>query len=107
MPTEHSTSVCCTLPEQAREARRDEVRRTIAGKIAEVRELDNGFALRFDAQPAIIEELGRFIAFEHTCCAFLDFSLRVAAGDGPTWLELTGPGETKTFLRPLLEERAR
>ena len=59
--------------------------------------------MRFPAEAGIVEELGRFIALERVCCAFLNFSLRVKAGDGPVWLELTGSDETKNFLRPTVE----
>jgi hypothetical protein len=98
-----SLPVCCALPEASLRARVAEIEATIAKRIAEVRELDDGYALRFRAEPGIIEDLGRFIAFEHVCCAFLDLALRVGAGDGPIWLELTGPAEAKTFLRTAVE----
>jgi hypothetical protein len=95
--------VCCTLPEIDLRKRVAELEGPIAEKIAEIRELDDGYALRFPAEPGIVEELARFIAFERVCCAFLDFSLRVEAGDGPIWLELTGSSESKTFLRSTIE----
>jgi hypothetical protein len=103
MTEQKSVPVCCTLPEASLRARLTEIEGTIGKQIAEIRELDDGYALRFRAEPGIVEDLGRFIAFEHECCAFLDFSLRVEAGDGPIWLQLTGSGEAKTFLRPAIE----
>ena len=107
MSERKSVSVCCTLPEADLRERIAEIEGTIGKKIAEVRELDDGYALRFAAEAGIVEELGRFIAFERVCCAFLDFALRVKAGDGPIWLELTGSGESKTFLRPTIERWTR
>ncbi len=104
MSEQKSMPVCCTLPEA--ELRVAEIEGTIAKKIAEVRELDDGYALRFPAEAGIVEEIGRFIAFERVCCAFLDFSLRVTAGDGPIWLELTGSGAAKNFLRPTIAPQA-
>lgn len=106
MSEQKNVPVCCTLPEAALRTRLAEIEDTIAQHIAEVRELANGYALRFRAAPGIVEDLGRFIAFERECCAFLDFSLRVGAGDGPVWLELTGSGEAKSFLRPAVERWA-
>jgi len=103
MSTQKSMPVCCTLPDADLRERVAELEGTIAKKIAEVRELDDGYALRFPAEAGIVEELGRFIAFERVCCAFLDFSLRVKAGNGPIWLELTGSGQSKNFLRPTIE----
>ena len=103
MSQRKSVVVCCTLPEDGLRTRITEIEDTIAKQITEIRELDDGYALRFRAEPGIIEDLGRFIALERVCCAFLDFSLRVEAGDGPIWLELTGSGEAKSFLRPAIE----
>ncbi len=103
MSEQKSMPVCCALPEADLRHRVAELEDTVAKKIAEVRELDDGYALRFPAEAGIVEELGRFIAFERVCCAFLDFSLRVTAGDGPIWLELTGSSEAKNFLRPTIE----
>jgi hypothetical protein len=103
MSEQKSMPVYCTLPEADLRERVAELERTIAKKIVEVRELDDGYALRFPAEAGIVEKLGRFIALERVCCAFLNFSLRVKAGDGPVWLELTGSGEAKKFLRPTIE----
>jgi hypothetical protein len=80
-----------------------ELESTIGRKIVEVRELHDGYALRFPAEAGIVEELGRLIDFERICCAFLNFSLRVKAAGGPIWLELTGSDEAKNFLRPAVE----
>jgi len=90
--------VCCTLPREQRQARREELDAGLLKKIAEVRELERGYALRFEPAPGIVEELARFIDTERSCCSFLDFTLRVD-GDGPIWLELTGSAEAKAFLR--------
>jgi hypothetical protein len=95
--------VHCTLSDASLRSRVAEIEGALATRIAEVRELDDGYALRFRAEPGIVEDLGRFIAVERVCCAFLDFSLRVAAGDGAIWLELTGAGEAKNVLRPAIE----
>jgi hypothetical protein len=103
MAHEKGIPVCCTLPAAELRARISEIEATIRTRIVEVRELDDGYALRFPSAAGIVEDLGRFIAFERICCAFLDFSLRVEAGDGPIWLELSGAGEAKAFLRLAIE----
>jgi len=101
---QNSTPVYCTLPPADLRERVAEVERTIAKKIVEVRELDDGYALRFPAEAGIVEELAHFIDFERVCCRFLNFSLRVPAGGGPIWLELTGSAEVKNFLRSTKEQ---
>jgi hypothetical protein len=100
---QQSIPIYCTLPDADLRERVGELEDTVAKKIVEVRELDNGYALRFPAEAGIVEQLGRFIAFERVCCTFLNFFLRVEAGDGPIWLELTGSNEAKKFLRPTIE----
>jgi hypothetical protein len=40
---------------------------------------------------------------ERKCCAFLRFSLVVTPGEGPVWLELTGPDGTQELLSGILE----
>jgi hypothetical protein len=102
MSEQNSMPVYCTLLEADLRERVAELESTIGRKIVEVRELDDGYALRFPAEAGIVEELGRLIDFERICCAFLNFSLRVKAA-GPIWLELTGSDETKNFLRPTVE----
>jgi hypothetical protein len=93
----------CVLPEVELRARRAELDRTLATKIVEVRELADGYALRFDPAPTLVEDLGRFIEIERACCAFLTFTLRVAKDAGPIELELTGSAQAKTFLQPTVE----
>ena len=90
----------CSRPTYASESPSS---RAPSAGIVEVRELDDGYALRFPAEAGIVEELGRLIDFERICCAFLNFSLRAKAAGGPIWLELTGSDETKNFLRPTVE----
>ena len=58
--------------------------------------LDDGYAFRFDA--GAFEELARWIANERRCCPFLEFDVRLAPGDGPIWVQLTGPAGTHEFL---------
>jgi hypothetical protein len=69
----------------------------------EVKEKEDGFEYRFPSDASLLAELFEFIQFEHECCPFLKFTLTVAPGDGPTWLELTGPAGTKEFLNTILE----
>jgi hypothetical protein len=98
---QHEAPIACTLPSDEMRARRNELAAGLMRKVAGVEELADGYALRFEAAPGIAEELGRFIEYERACCGFLRFALRV---DTTVRLELTGPGATKDFLRPLLEE---
>lgn len=103
MPKRTEPPACCTLPPVDLRARRAELEAGLMRKIADIRELEQGYALCFEPMPGILEELARFIDFERGCCAFLDFTLRVEKNDGPIWLELCGSADAKAFLEPVIE----
>jgi hypothetical protein len=69
----------------------------------ESKELEEGFAYRFSSDGSLLTDLFTLIQLEHQCCPFLKFSLIVEAGNGPVWLELTGPPGTKGFLASTFE----
>lgn len=94
--------IACRLTEPELQARRSSVLHKIKVAVLEVKELDTGYAYRFPTDVKWIAELANLITSEHLCCPFLRFSLNVEPGDGPIWLELSGPDGTKDFLNSLL-----
>jgi hypothetical protein len=60
-----------------------------------------GFRWRFEPQVNLVTKVAAVIQAEHRCCRFLRFLLLVEPGDGPVWLEVTGPEGTEDFLRTL------
>jgi hypothetical protein len=94
--------IAYTLLEAERQQRRTQVLDRVASRVQETRPLDDGYALRFQADDAALTELMQLIQLERQCCAFLRFRLTVEPGGGPVWLELTGPGGTKSFLESAL-----
>ncbi|HEV8199266.1 MAG TPA: hypothetical protein VGS03_04530 [Candidatus Polarisedimenticolia bacterium] len=60
-----------------------------------------GFRWRFEFQPDLLAKAAAVIEAEHHCCRFLRFHLIVEPGDGPLWLEVTGPEGTENFLSML------
>jgi hypothetical protein len=91
-------SVACTLTEPELATRRAGMLAAIRRDQQEARWLTDGVALRFAAEPDRLATLANFIDLEHRCCAFLRFRLTVESGEGPIWLELTGPPGTRDFL---------
>jgi hypothetical protein len=67
--------------------------------LQEVRELPNGFALRFEDDGSLFGRMAEWVRLESLCCPFLDFELRAEERSGPIWLRLTGPEGAKEFLR--------
>ena len=71
----------------------------------EVRELADGFAIRFDNDAGKFMSIARFIENERRCCPFFRFSVDVEPSGGPIWLRLTGGEGVKELLRSgLLED---
>jgi hypothetical protein len=95
--------IVCRLTDAQLQERRQTVLRQLALTIQETQELPNGYAYRFPTGDATLEELTSLIRFERQCCPFLTFRLTAEPNDGPLWLEVTGPGETKEFLASLWE----
>ena len=68
-------------------------------RIAEFRELENGYEFRFADGPELLVKLAEFISLEKLCCPFLSFVVEVEAEAGPVWLRLTGREGVKAFIR--------
>jgi hypothetical protein len=65
--------------------------------------IPGGFRWRFDPEADLLNEAAAVIDAEHRCCRFLTFVLRVEAGEGPVWLEVSGPAGTEDFLTLLVD----
>jgi len=93
--------VACSLTGPELQERRSRLLEKVAAAMQEVKELENGFAYRFPPDEDWIQVLANLIALERQCCPFLEFDLRLGPGQGPIWLELTGPEGAKEFLTTL------
>ena len=93
--------VACDL--KALTAAERERRRTLVGALAQAivacAELDHGFELRVDSAKLNLPALAEWIALERRCCPFLNFTIELAAGDGPVTVALSGGDGVKDFLR--------
>lgn len=65
----------------------------------EVRELADGYAIRFSVEASTIQDLAQFITYERLCCPFFDLELVVEREGGPAWLRLRGREGVKEFIR--------
>ena len=88
----------CSLTDSELQERRLNVLQRIRSMVSEVKEIEHGFIYRFPSDGNSIRELANLVELEHQCCPFLKFSITVEAGDGPFWLEMSGPEGTKEFL---------
>ena len=93
-----SLPVACSLMDSELQERRRNVLQRVISMVSEVKEVDHGFIYRFPSDGAWIRELANLVELEHQCCPFLKFTITVEPGNGPVWLEMTGPEGTKAFL---------
>jgi len=91
-------SIVCSLTNPELQERRSKLLEKVRAAALEVNETVDGFAYRFPSDDSLLADLLAVIQLEHQCCPFLRFSLIVEAGNGPVWLELTGPPGTKEFI---------
>ena len=94
-------AVACSLTTPEFQERRSGALRKVRDAVIEVNELTDGYAYRFPADAAWITELSNLVTLERECCPFLRFSITIEPGLGPIWLQLTGPGGTKDFLKSI------
>ncbi len=94
--------VACSLTEPELRKRRTTVLQKVGQAVLEVVEAENGYAYRFPSDDEWLGELINLVRLERQCCPFLTFKISVEPGDGPVWLELTGPKGTKDFLSSFL-----
>jgi hypothetical protein len=94
--------IVCTLTDTQLQERRNTLLLQVGQAVQEVQEREQGYAYRFPGER--LEELAHVIGLERQCCAFLRFTLTAEPGNGPLWLEITGPAGTKEFLASLWSE---
>ena len=88
-----------TAMDAEQRARHRVVAQHLHGAVQEVRELSDGYALRFSVAPSTVLLAAEFITLERLCCPFLALALEVECERGPLWLKLTGREGVKPFLR--------
>jgi hypothetical protein len=94
-----SPLVCdLTAMDAAQRARHRVIAQHIHGAVQEVRELPDGYALRFSMEPSTVLLAAEFITLERLCCPFLTLVLAREGERGPLWLKLTGREGVKQFL---------
>ena len=99
-----SESSPCSLMPKALAARKQGALRRLARSAQEVRELPDGYTIRFDGQPRTLRKVLGFVAFERGCCGSISLQVVVEPNSGPVWLTLRGDEDAKRFLSATIEE---
>lgn len=98
--TKPDIPIACSL--SAREfAERQDENNGLLREIEEIKELEQGYALKFAGTTEQVQALLQFIARERACCPFFTFELRFEPQNGPVWLSLSGPEGTKSFIQEM------
>jgi len=95
----NSKKIACKLTTPELQARKETIIANLRKKVLEVKELQNGYAFRFDGSDSTIDQLTKFIKSERECCDFFTFNLSIRGDKSTAWLELTGEEGTKDFIR--------
>ena len=95
--------VACTLTQVEFAAMRKGLLPGLLASASARNAIPGGYRWRFDPRADLVTEAAAVIEAEHRCCRFLRFVLQVEPGDGPVWVEVTGPEGTEQFLSTLLD----
>jgi hypothetical protein len=79
--------------------RRQVLAQRVHAAVQEVRDLPDGYAFRFPADPVLCLTAAEFMTLERLCCPFFTFALELVCEGGPLWLRITGRQGVKQFLR--------
>ena len=96
--------VACSLTANELVTRGAEIDNLFAG-IEQVRELSDGYALRFPGTSDWPQRALNFISGERSCCLFFTFEIVFLANMGPIWLHIRGPEGTKEMVKDMLAKQ--
>lgn len=102
-PQPNSTPLACKIEDNIFSADQKERYRTIRQKMQVaskgLKELPDGYAIRFPMETSLFMTLAEFITLESLCCAFFKFFLELDPETETVWLGLTGGEGVKEFLQ--------
>ena len=104
-PTTRPDAPACQLSKPALAGRLGEIDTLLGAHCREVKEEDDGYAIRFDDAAGVREAVERLAAQERACCPFLDWRFEPSR-DGSFWVRVGGSAEARTFLEGLFPSLA-
>jgi len=85
--------------DQEQRKRYDTLTKDVMAKHLEIKELSDGYGIRFPNHPSLFTALSEWATLEQLCCPFLTLTLELHNNQGPMWLKATGNDGVKEFLR--------
>ena len=95
------SSFSCNLSalDEEQRKRHNILAKNLFPKHLEIKELPDGYGVRFPNDRSLFTALSEWLTLEQLCCPFLTLSLESQRDQGPTWLKATGKDGVKDFLR--------
>jgi hypothetical protein len=92
--------IACVVSALTKEqrVREDALLKEHLASVREVRELEDGYAFRYDADVGLFARMAELVALEHRCCPFLDFDLEWRRASSMPWLHIRGGSRVKAFV---------
>ena len=103
--TEREVPIVCRLPEPELREREQVLQQEVFSGVEEIRELSDGYSLRYPGEVRWLDTLTEFIRLERDCCPFFHFELHAEPERGPLWLQLRGREGVKEFVETVLLSR--
>jgi hypothetical protein len=99
--TREVSSFSCNLSalDQEQRKRHKILGKDLFPKHLEIKELPDGYGVRFPNNRLLFIALSEWITLEQLCCPFLTLGLELQRDQGPIWLTATGEDGVKNFLR--------
>lgn len=97
--------VACTLTDEEKAERPDEVQSVLTSRYVGYEERENGVDVRFDGADESLRAVARFTANELRCCSFAEYDITVSPPYEETVLTVTGPDGTRRLFREGLVDR--
>lgn len=99
-----TTVAACKLTDKEQVKRSQRLRKELFSKVREVRELEDGYALKLPGEKEMVDKVYEHSMIERECCPFFEFEITMTPDHGPVWLKFKGGQKIKEMLNADMEE---
>ena len=99
-----TTVAACKLTDKEQAERSQRLRKELFSKVQEVKELEDGYALKLPGDREMADKVYEHVMIERACCPFFEFEITMTPDHGPVWLKFKGNQQVKEMLKSDMEE---